>query len=308
MLAVIMLVILVAAVGAGWWLAASRRQYPKVALDVLADIRKRGLRAIWGDEPVTNWYIERRANGEPIGWRLEARVRLEDGRYASTNVKRLGAKEYVESWILDDTACTGQYEAMEYTLALRQGQTSPMRRPDAKTTITLNNAQVRIRRGIGRQTLTGAGPAPGNYIPEGLTDLVMFETATRGQKTSFQILLNSQAIQGRKPRFATITADPEGKQVIRTSIGKAGEIITFDKAGQVLRTTAPDSGRWSEKSTAELVAKIDPDAKRFAQLAPTTAPTTEPATAPALDDKSANTTPPTETQPEKSQYDGQQLP
>lgn len=280
MLAVIMLMILVAAVGAGWWLAMSRHSDPQTARDVLADIRKRGLRAIWGDEPVTSWYIERRADGEPVGWRFEARVRLADGRYAGTRVQRLGAKEYVESWILDDTACTGQYQAMDYTLIRRPGQKSPVRRVDAKTVIALNNGQVNMQRRSGQGMLAGAALAPANYIPEGLTDLVLFETAARGQKTTYQFLSNSESIQRSKLLFAAITAEPEGKRVLRTSLGKAGQIMTFDEAGQVLRTTTPGSGGWSERSTAEIVAKIDPDARVFAQFTPTTAPTTMPATMP----------------------------
>jgi len=272
MLAVIMLAVLVAAVGAGWWLSVSRRSDPQAGRDVLASIRGRRLRAIWGDEPVTIWYLERRSDGVPIGWSMVRRIRLEDGRYAGTRVRRIGSMKSVESWILDDAARTGQYAATESELIQLPGQPMPIERRGPKTEIRLREGQVTVQRSTGRQTRTVSGPAPENYIPEGLTSLVMFEAVVRGQKTTFSILENSRAIVRGKLAFSTVTAAPEGRRVLRARFDNVDEIMAFDETGQLLRATYPGSGRRSEKCSAALVAKWFKEARLFARPAPTTAP------------------------------------
>ncbi len=296
-----MLAVLVAAVGAGWWLSASRKLYPQVALDVLADIRKRGLRETWGDEPVTNWYIIRHADGRNVGWRFVKRIRREDGRYLGISIKQSESGGSVESWILDDSASNGKYEGTEYKYILLRGPGKARRIKQAtpKTLIVLKNGQVRVERSGAGGLTAGVGQAPANYIPEGLTDMVMFETAARGQKTSFQTLVNRLAIQHEKLRFLPITATAEGKRVVRAKLGKNETLLTFDEAGNLLRQSSPDSPVWFEKSSAEIVTKAFPKAKRYAQAAPASAPasapTTTPASSPAEDTRPIITTCPSDT-------------
>ena len=271
LLALIMLAILVAAVGAGWWLSVSRRSDPQAALDVLNSIRRRGLRAIWGDEQVTSWYIERRSD-DIIGWCVITRERLEDGPYVGTRVQRIGPIISEESWVLDDAARTGRYAATESELIQLQGQPMQIGKRGPKTEITLREGQVLVKRVAGRQTRTASGRAQDNYIPEGLTSLVMFETAGLGRKTTFAMLENSRAIAGRKLNFSTFMAAPEGRRVIRANFGKADQVWAFDETGQLLRTSHPDLGWWSEKSSAAVVVESFPEAKLFGRPAPTTAP------------------------------------
>ena len=271
LLALIMLAILLAAVGAGWWLSVSRRSDPQAALDVLNSIRRRGLRAIWGHEPVTSWYLERRSD-DIIGWSVITRDRLEDGRYVGTRVQRIGRIISEESWVLDDAARAGRYAASESELIQLTGQAVQIGKRGPKTEITLREGQVLVKRTAGRQTRTASGRAPDNYIPEGLTSLVMFETAGLGRKTTFAMLENSRAIAGRKLNFSTFMAEPEGRRVIRANFGKADQVWAFDETGQLLRTSHPDLGWWSEKSSAAVVVESFPEAKLFGRPAPTTAP------------------------------------
>jgi len=291
LLSMIMLVILVAAIGVGWWLSVSRLSDPQAALEVLGSIRGRGLRAIWGDEPVTSWYIEHRSDGVPVGWRMVTRRRREDGRYVGMQVRRRGSMISEESWWLDDAARTGEYAAKESLIQL-SGQRVQVIRRNPETGIKFSEGQVTVRRAAGRLMRTASGKAPDNYIPKGLTSLVMFEAAARGQKTTFSMLENSKAFVGRKLDFLAISAAPEGRRVIRADFGNVSKVMAFDEDGQLLRTSYPKFGLWSEKSSAAIVASTFREAKLYGQ------PT--PATTPALDGDTDETTQPANAPPDDS--------
>jgi hypothetical protein len=278
LLAGLMMALLAASVGVAWWLAASRRFDPQAAREVLGSIRKRGLPALWGDQLAANWYIRYRADGKPVGWHVAKRLRLQGGGYAGTRIEQTGDLFSIQTWALDDAARTGNYESRRWrwrTLSL-PGRTVRMPVPSDTTEIGFGNGRLDVIQAVGNRAIKASAPLPDDYIPNGLTDLAMYETAAQGRKTIFPILTDGQAIANGQVNFRTLRATPEGGRVVRRNLDDAEEeVMIFEETGRPLKISYPQSGGRLEASSAEAVGKIFPDARRYQQRE-TTAPATQP--------------------------------
>ena len=278
LLAWLMMALLAASVGAAWWLTASRHFDPRAAGEVMGSIRKRGLPALWGDQLVANWYIRYRADGKPVGWHVAKRLRRQGGGYAGTRIKQTGDLFSIQTWALDDTARTGKYESRRWrwrTISL-PGRTVRMPVPSDATEISFGNGRLDVIQAEGNRVLKASAPVPDDYIPNGLDDLAMYETAAWGRKTMFTILTDGQAIARGQVNFTILRATPEGGRVIRRQFNDSEEeIMIFEEAGRLLKISYPRSAGWLEATSAEAVGKIFPDAMRYQQRE-TTAPATQP--------------------------------
>ncbi len=278
LLAGLMMALLAASVGAAWWLAASRHFDPRAAGEVMGGIRKRGLPALWGDQLAANWYIRYRADGKPVGWCVAKRLRLQGGGYAGTRIGQTGDLFSIQTWALDDAARTGKYESRRWqwrTLSL-PGRIMRVPVPSDTTAIGFGNGRLDVIQTAGNREIKASAPLPDDYIPNGLADLAMYETAAQGRKTIFSILSDGQAIANGQVNFKALRATPEGGRVVRRNLDDSEEeVMIFEETGRLLKISYPRSAGWLEASTAEAVGKIFPDAMRDQQRE-TTAPATQP--------------------------------
>jgi hypothetical protein len=278
LLAGLMMALLAASVGVAWWLSASRHFDPRAAGEVLGSIRKRGLPAFWGDQLVANWYIRYRADGKPVGWHVAKRIRRQGGGYAGTRIEQTGDLFSIQTWALDDTARTGKYESRRWRWRMLSlpGRIVRMPVPSDTTEIGFGNGRLDVIQAAGNREIKASAPLPDDYIPNGLADLAMYETAAQGRKTMFSILSDGQVIARGQVNFTTLRATPEGGRVVRRNLDDAeGEVMIFEEMGRLLKISYPQSAGWLEASTAEAVGKMFPDARRYQQRE-TTAPATQP--------------------------------
>ena len=273
-----MMALLAASVGVAWWLAASRHFDPQAAREVMGSIRNRGLPALWGDQLVANWYIRYWADGNPVGWLVVKRIRRQGGGYAGTRIEQNGDLFSIRTWTLDDAARTGKYEARRWqwrTLSL-PGRIVRMPVQIDTTVISFGDGRLDVVHAVGNSAIKSSATLPDDYIPNGLTDLAMYETAARGRKAIFSVLSDDKAMARGQVNFTALRATPEGGRVVRRNIDDSEEeVMIFEETGRLLKISYPQSAGWSEASTAEAVGKIFPDAKRYQQRE-TTAPATQP--------------------------------
>jgi len=267
LLAGIMIAILLASVAAAAWLARLRRAGADAAIEVLREIRLRKLPAFWGPQPVADWYLRRSADGKALGWSTEQRAPTDDG-YSGRRIGRIGATLYRETWAIDAAARTGHYSSDTSALIRSPGRPVPVPRRVSSTSIDLRDGRVEVRREQLGSLEAATGPAPENYIPEGLSRLTFYRTAARGRKASFVRILNDQAVLDGQVRFSPIHVVPEGRSGVRVRYpwrdreGKG--LLQFDEDGRLLREQDLEMGTSLERSDFETVRRAFPEAKLFA--------------------------------------------
>ncbi len=268
--------LLAGSAGVAWWLSASRRFDPQAASAVLADIHKRGLPTFWGDQPAENWYLRYRADGMPVGWQVAKRIRREGGGYAGAQIEQYGDLLSIRTWTLEDNARTGQSESKRWLWRPinMSGRVVPMPALVASATSTFGNGKLKLVQVVGNSQITASPALPDDYIPSGLTDLAMYETAALGRKAVFSLLADGAAPAPGLANLQALRVTPEGGRVVRRQFDDSGEdeVMVFEKTGRLLKISYQSGGRL-EASTAEAVGKIFPYAKRY-QRQQTTAPAT----------------------------------
>ncbi len=275
LLAGLMMAMLAGSVGVAWWLSESRHYDPQTASEILGGIRKRGLPAFWGDELVESWHMLRREDGNPVGWSVSRRLRHQIDGYAGTRIRRVGNLFSEQAWAIDNAARAGKYVSRQWQWqpVSVPGQNTARRVALPTTEITLHKGEVTVVRADAFHEVTASTPAPEDYIPEGLTDLVMYETAIQGRKAIFRILADDQAIIRGRVAFAAIRVTPEGGRVVRRDFDDSQEVMVFEETGGLLKVTYLQSGVREEASSAKDVVRIFPDAKPYQKPA---APATHP--------------------------------
>jgi len=281
---VLMLVLLAGAVAAAWLVSEARYYDPRAAVDLLADIRRQGLGSYWPDEPSENWYLVYGPQGRAVGWSVERRVGRADGGFAGARIEEYDGVLSIERWQLDDSAATGEYRADQWQFRNVRVSGRPVKVSVKMpaTEIQLTAGGVGVLRSDGERKVSAeASDPPANYIPEGLSNLAIYQAALKGRKTEFLLIQNSAAISGKSVVFTPLRVKPVGGRVVELDLGNYVKTIAFDETGRMVRSADSQGGQdaqWMELSTAEAVASRFPRARRY--LRPTTAPA-EPETQPA---------------------------
>lgn len=274
MLTAVMIALLAGSVALAWFVSAARRHDPQVAADILADIRQKGLDAFWGDEPFENWCVIYGPDGKAVGWYVERRLRMEDGNFVGTRVRELGGELSIERWMLDNQARTGKYQGDQWQLQRVRVSGRPVQ-VSVKlpaTEIYLAGETLTVRRTDGRRKIEAqTQQVPANYIPEGMTNLFLYQAALKGRKTECAMVINARAFAGREIEFTRYRVAPAGGRVVDLGIGQSVETITFDETGRKVRSGDVTGSYWEERTTAREVTTEFPRAKRYLQ------PTTDPA-------------------------------
>lgn len=149
-------------------------------------------------------------------------------------LRRLTDVREGENWTLDSNATSGTYVAAVGERGL----------PD--TQIIFRAGVVTVTRPLSESAPQAAGPAPTNYLPEGLMNLVIAEVARTSAKARFCFVANSEAIVGTELRFTpvTMTAEGDGKVRLRMSFleGSAEQVYQVDAKGEVFRIEDKTTG------------------------------------------------------------------
>jgi len=222
LLSIVMLVVLVASVGAAWLLTEGRGAKHKRGEEILRRIRGRSLTSLWGAEPVESWYLLTNQARQAIGYQHLTRT-FRNGGYHGTLYLRTGGVMAKEEWSLNADATAGEYRAK-------------LRSPTdfLATRIIFREGLVTVASSNRPKATTS--PAPPNYIPEGLSRLVFFLASRGGQKAACRMIFNISAVTGGRVNFETVELLPMGAdslQVRSATIGK--RIYQFDDGGVVER-------------------------------------------------------------------------
>lgn len=226
LLSVALLAILGGSVLAAWSLVQLSQAPVARARDMLQRIRSQTLGHYWPSEPSTRWYLIQDRDGRAVGYVVRTRRASKEG-FSGLTVHRLGDEHHGESWSLDAAATQGVYVA------------TVGGRPLPDTQIVLRDGEVTVIRPRPPRTEQAIEPAPGNYIPEGLTHLVIAEAAKTAAKARFCLVVNPESITGVQLRFTPVTMSPQGggKVGVRTYLlaGVADDLYHVDAKGEVFR-------------------------------------------------------------------------
>ncbi len=252
--------ILAAAVGAAWLLAASAGRRVRAGREIIEEIRAGGLGKLWPREPRIDWYLIH--NGpKPVGWRAAARARTEEGQFVGVDMDALPGVESLENWFLNADATEGRYVGVERAGGRRIGQTR----------ITLADGQVEVFQYLPRVPpgiFRARSPAPENYLPEGMLELAVRRTAARRAEAQFKLVFNERPNpQGQVDygtlRFRDVGAGRGGGRKVRISGRRMGKAFARDyevDAGGGVGGVADGRGvRWVSASGEE-VARLFPSA------------------------------------------------
>jgi len=260
MLAVLMLVLLAGSVGAAWLVARARHYDPQVAVDILADIRAKGLHSFWSDAQVENWYVVYNQAGRRAGWYVDRRRRMPDGTFAGERVRVYQGRLTEESWKLSDDARRSKCWVTFYPSVL------PLAGIEKRLILSLENGkvektvEVRYRGGPQPKSL-GPVPAPKEYVPDGLADLALYQAAVRGKKTVFVAVPHSD-LSLDAINFVEVLVRPLGGRVVVQQYAAATQTTAFDKDRTPVKITY-STGEFEQLSTAEEVVKLFPAARLF---------------------------------------------
>ncbi len=263
LLAPVMVGILAVSVGAAWLLAHVRQGRVDAAEEVLATLRSRGLRAIWGDRPWRAYFVGRTQEGEPVGWLAMIRKPTDSGYVGTFEMHRAGDGYRMNAssrWELDNGARNGRYFAV-------QRVTDPRTRMsrEFETSIELSPARLEIIESGPRGAAEASLRPPENYLPEGAMSAVVRLMRDAPDRTGFQQLLDTQAIRYGKAYFATVLFDAaqgDAVEVVTHSMGETGtQVYRLDDTGEVRGIEDPEGVSY-QAASLEKVLKLFPDSHR----------------------------------------------
>jgi hypothetical protein len=256
LLSLVMLVVLLASVLAAWSLVTARGAMFDRAAAVIQEIREKTLPSLLGGKPVTTYYLLRDAKGRNLGYTIDTR-RPVNGNFSGVRLMRQAKAVFHEQWRLRNDIASGQY------LGISQ---EPARAEE--TRITLKDKQVTVEQVVGSKLMQVRDAAPSNYIPEGLTPLVIRLVVQRGQKASFKTISDSEAIIQGQLNFTTVTLTPLSDRKVRYEaelfpLGKIDRIYSLDAGGQVLQSLDNAGGITEQAVTYDEIIRAYPEVLRY---------------------------------------------
>jgi hypothetical protein len=263
LLAVVMLGVLLAATALAWWFSGRANRSTSAAVELMAEIRHKGLGAYWGQRPEQTWWLVYGSGPNPLGW--ATRIRQPAGPDADEFV---GDHQYVvpdraainERWRLSRDLSKGTYIGTAVLGA---------RRETLRTQIDLDNGQIQIeqtvRQGPASNRRQVRSPAPPSYIPEGLMELVIAQVASADRDMVFRMIIDDESIGPRGVNFTVARMSPggDGSEVSVDTPGENGrKSYRLDKQGRIELITQPD-GIQERRVPLEEVLQYFPTASSY---------------------------------------------
>jgi len=257
-LAVVMLAILLAsAAGAGWLeIAAARRV--RAAGEILADVRRQGLATFWSDQGQVHWRLIHAADA-PVGWEATIRQVTDDGRFAGLRAIVVpGVRTILGRWTLNADATAGQYAGSAVSAKGERTDTASQL-ADGHVAVTQHH--------LG---LTARSPAPDNYLPEGMMDLVVRRVAQTRADAQFASVFDERPNTAGYVEFGTVRvryrgrADVEGTAVdvveVSGVFGRTRYRVRYELPADGQPTILYDDGRRCVPAEPDAVEAAFPDA------------------------------------------------
>jgi len=218
----IMLGVLLLSIATAWIIAQSRGGAAIRGSELLAEMRRKGLPALWGTESVDIWLVAFDPKDRPVAWEHITRQPADRFYGGTLELGNSDGRILHESWRLNANATEGIYQS---TSLGQQGWN--------KITISFKNGQVSILQD-GHPPTVASSPAPADYVPEGVARLLMFLTSQRGETVGCRMVFNSNATTAGQVNFSSVSLVPDGPGRARiVSPGSPGERYSFDEQGLV---------------------------------------------------------------------------
>jgi hypothetical protein len=264
---IVLLAILGVCATAAWVLAWHKSAPAREAQEILAEIRRNGIKSYWPDDAIRQqWFFVYRGDNV-VGWEKEYHQAGSD-HIAGCVEKRWnndkGQVRISSRWRLSNNAEEGEYQS-KYEIF-----SSP--HPIFETIIVLRNRNLQVFQNIKGAHFTSTRKIPENYLPEGLSSLVIREVARRRGHGRFEMVLDDihpeQLQGGQTPlfpmelRYVGVDPDTGGAKIEESLDPKNSWTIVLDAAGNVLRR---DQGNTRTMPVSyETVLKKFPAAAEFA--------------------------------------------
>lgn len=259
---VFMLAVLVVSVVVAWWISHHRQTAVRRGGEIVAEIRRDGLKKFWG-EGTREFFLVRR-NGLDVGWHAALRKPVEGGYRGLDVYMHLaspGADQW-ESWTLSDDLRAGTYRAF--------GPSRLMKDRWARTEIALAHGHVTVTEtqfalarasragGVAMMremdTFTSRAAVGENYLPEGTLPLVLRQVGEHQVTASFKIILNEMppmptASGEWETRFGSIRAEFGGQETLANPAPTRTTVVTAVRGGFGHDST--ERTYWSQDGTLQ---------------------------------------------------------
>jgi len=258
--------VLAATVGGAWLLVASAGRRARAAEEILQEIRSRGLAKLMPEKPTIRWYLVHGDSG-PVGWRAQATGRIDQASFVGVDMQVVAATSAVENWTLSADATQGEYLAVERIRG----------RMLSRTEIAMANGRVKVLQAFPREppgVFHAASPAPPNYLPEGLHELVISQVSARGADAQFKLVFNERPnhfgyVDYGTLRFQALTGGAGRSVRVSGARGreKHASVYTVDSAGQI-REVSMGTTRLTPANTQQVIRLFPEAADRLRSQLP----------------------------------------
>ncbi len=184
--------ILVLSITCAYMVTQSARVPIRQAEKILAEIRANGLSAYWLQQGIELKYELESSNPNIIAQLNLIREATADG-FRGAILRSGRDSQAAEAWVLSEDALTGQYDVES-----NFGRFIKMRLTFEDENLTISSREFRVQ-----------AKTPANYIPEGLMELVIYQTARSGKDATFSMIVNEHALVGEKVRFFQVQIKPQ---------------------------------------------------------------------------------------------------
>lgn len=262
--------VLLASVGIAYWIVQARSAAARTGEGVLRAIRDKGLPHWWPEAKSVECFVVQDAAGQVKAWQIHYRSAV-GGGFAGGQIIRDQDSLSEEQWEIAADASQGQYKAL---IRIQQVVGRQILDRSDETHIALAKNVVQVRPRADMTPVSAVMPA--NYIPEGLSPLVLFLTAQGGEPAVYRMIFNQTAVANRQVNFETVRALPLSP--LSAGLSTDGddtpeEVYHFDKDGLILKIEYPRSKATVRRVTPDELRRIAPKAadalKAIEQRTPT---------------------------------------
>ena len=205
-----LLVILGLGTAIAWSLSRHRGAKFREAVDIIADIRSRGLSSFWaGEQGEKQWFLSRNRE-KVVGWKFTFHKPTASGgfeggmiliRYAPTGTI---AHQAFSRWTLSGDIRQGLYTARE--ILIQPDRSGLLHKLKFVTRTELKDGRLSVHQRLGSTVMDSAAAAPENYLPECTRALALQQVARRKTRAIFASIVDSEPPEQNRPRFTKLIA------------------------------------------------------------------------------------------------------
>ncbi|MCE5280450.1 MAG: hypothetical protein ABFD92_19655 [Planctomycetaceae bacterium] len=253
----VLLAVLAAVVAAAWAVVAVRAGATRRGIEIVRRLQEQGLPQLLGSQPQVRAYRVTEPQSAR-GWRL-IRVEPAPKGYAGLAAEKLqdGKRAYQaeERWRATDNLSRVEYEATD-DMATRRGVSILL------TAQSVTNRTVTVIMAQGSEGISGKGPAPDNYVPEGMLPLAIRLAAEGGEPANITMILNNEALRPTargvyEPNFTPAQIRPRSGGQVEIKIAGSTQTYTLNDSGQIIHIRHDSGLEYSAVPVEELRKNFD---------------------------------------------------